>query len=115
MKKLVIAILAVALGAAGCLLAEVAKIDGKWQLSLDTPHGAMQGTLTIQQDGGKLTGTCDVPHVGAMPLTGKLDDKKISISMEVPDNQMKFTMNGTLDGNKMSGTTDFGNWSATRE
>jgi len=114
MKKLLTVILAVTLGAA-CLVAEGLKVEGKWQLALDTPHGAMQGSITFQQDGGKLTGTCEVPHVGAMPLTGKLDDKKISITMEVPDNQMKFTMNGTVDGNKMSGTTEFGNWSATRQ
>ena len=114
MKKLLTAILAVSLVAA-CLLAEGLKVEGKWQLALDTPHGAMQGSLNFRQDGGKLTGTCDVPHVGEMPLTGTLDDKKISITMVVPDNQMKFTMNGTVDGNKMSGTTEFGNWSATRE
>jgi len=113
MKKLII-VLAVTLGVA-CLLAEGLKVDGKWQLSLDTPHGPMQGSLTFRQDGGKLSGTCDVPQVGAMPLTGQLDDKKISITMEVPDNQTKFTMNGTVEGNKMSGTTEFGNWSATRE
>lgn len=115
MKKLLTAILVAALGAATCLAGEGAKIDGKWQLSIDTPHGAMQGSLTFQQDGSKITGTCDVQHIGSMPLTGKLDEKKISISMEVPENQMKITMTGTVEGNKITGTTEFGNWSATRQ
>ena len=115
MKKLLQQFSSSLLGAATCLAGEGAKIDGKWQVTIDTPHGAMQGSLTLQQDGAKITGTCDIQHVGSMPLTGKLDDKKISINMAVPDNQMKVTMTGTVDGNKMTGTTEFGNWSATRQ
>jgi hypothetical protein len=115
MKKLLTTILVVLLGAAACLAAEGAKIAGKWQLTMDTPHGAMQGSLTLQQDGPKITGTCDMQHIGSLSLTGKLDDNKLSLNMEVPDNQMKVAITGTVDGNKMTGTTEFGNWSATRQ
>jgi hypothetical protein len=116
MKKLLTAILTIGF-ATVCLLAQDAKIAGQWQLSLETPHGPMQGKLSFQQEGTKVTGTCDVEHLGSMALSGKVEGKKISISMDVPEAQMKLTMTGTVDGDKMNGTMDptGGNWSATRQ
>ena len=115
MKKLFSAILVLGLFAS-CLLAEHTKIGGKWQLSLDTPHGTVQGALELQQDGSKLTGTYDGPH-GAMRLTGTVDGTKVSFSLEVPGGQESFAFSGALEGsNKMTGSTAVGgSWAATRE
>src|ERR1700716_3940357 len=115
MKKLFSAILVLGLFAS-CLLAEHTKIAGKWQLSLDTPHGTVQGAFELQQDGSKLTGTYDGPH-GAMKVTGTVDGKKVSFTLEVPGGQEAFTFSGALEGsNKMSGSTAPGvSWAATCE
>jgi hypothetical protein len=90
-------------------------IAGKWQMSLQTPHGPMKAALQVKQDGTKITGTCDVENMGSMALTGTVDGKKISFTIEVQEGQ-KFTFSGTVEGNKMGGTTDpdGGDWSASR-
>jgi len=96
-----------------CLLAQE-KIAGKWQINVDTPHGPMQGTLDLQQDGAKFKGNCKVP-IGDFPLTGTLDGKKIDMKFEMPGDAGSFGLSGTISGDKMSGKTQMGGeWSATR-
>jgi hypothetical protein len=111
-------ILFVALAVTDChhpaFAAAAADVGGKWQLSASTPHGTVNGSLDIKQDGDKLTGTCSTDHFEGAPLTGSVDGKKISLSIDVQG--MTITMVGTLDDGKISGTIepDFGSWSATR-
>ena len=90
------------------------KVEGTWRMALDTPHGPMAGALQLKQDGGKLSGSCDIEHLGSMALAGDLEGKKISFHIDVQG--QKFTFLGAVDGDKMSGSTDpgGGNWSATR-
>jgi hypothetical protein len=122
MKKLLSIVLVVALGAC-CLPAqstaaksESAKIAGKGQMAVDTPHGAMKGPLEVKQDGSKLTGTYELEQIGSMALTGKVEGDKVSFSMEVPGPGLTLTFTGTVEGDKMSGSTDHaGNWTATRQ
>ena len=89
MKKLLSTVCVLILGAC-CLFAQSAgntapaKIAGKWQMSLDTPHGPMKGPLQIQQDGSKLTGTYELEMFGSMTLSGKVDGDKVTFNMEVP-------------------------------
>ncbi len=92
-----------------------AAIAGQWQMSLQTPHGPMKAGLQVKQDGTKITGTCDVEHMGSMALAGTVDGKKISFTIEIQEGQ-KITFSGTVDGKKMSGVTEpeGGDWSATR-
>lgn len=121
MKKLLSITLAIVLGAC-CLPAqstaksEPAKVAGKWQMSLETPHGPMKGPLEVKQDGSKLTGTYELEQIGSMTLTGKVEGDKVSFSMEVPGPGLTITFTGTAEGDKMSGSTDHaGNWTARRE
>jgi hypothetical protein len=90
------------------------KVEGTWRLAVDTPHGPMPGTLQLKQDGVRLTGTCEIEHLGSMPLVGQVDGKKISFSIEMQDKR-KITFLGAFNGDKISGSTDpeGGNWSAT--
>ena len=92
-----------------------AAIAGQWQMSLQTPHGPMKAALQVEQDGTKITGTCDVEHMGSMALAGTVHGKKISFTIEVQEGQ-KITFSGTVDGKKMNGVTEpeGGDWSATR-
>ena len=90
-------------------------IAGQWQMSLQTPHGPMKAGLQVKQDGAKISGTCDIDHMGSMTLAGTVDGKKISFSIEI-DGGQKITFSGIVDGKKMTGTTDpeGGDWTATR-
>jgi hypothetical protein len=93
---------------------ESAKVTGTWKLALDTPHGQMPGALQLKQDGGKLTGSVDVEHMGSMPLVGQVEGAKLSFTIEIQGNQ-KVTFNGTIEGDKISGSMEQGgSWSATR-
>jgi hypothetical protein len=64
MKKLLSPVFTIALCFASChdhgmhaaALAqdsEPAKIAGKWQMSMESPHGAVKGPFQVQQDGAK--------------------------------------------------------------
>ncbi len=90
------------------------QLAGSWTMSMDTPHGAVKGSLQLTQDGSKLTGKYEAPHFGTMTITGTLDGTKVSFNLEV---QMAgtFKLSGTASGDKMSGTSEFGSWSASRQ
>jgi hypothetical protein len=115
--KLLSVILVVVLGAATCLFAEekAQTVAGNWRLSLETPHGPMGGSLLLKQDGSKISGTCEVEHMGSLPLTGSQENAKVSLSIEMPGGET-FKLLGSLEGGKMSGTTDpaGGTWTADR-
>src|SRR6185369_16998710 len=89
-----------------------AQVAGKWQIAMETPHGAMNGPMTIEQDGSKLTATIELDHVGTLSLTGKIEGKSILLDMN--RGEMSIKLNGTLNGNKIEGTMapQGGAWSA---
>jgi len=92
-----------------------AKIAGKWQMSMETPHGVVKGPFSVQQEGAKLTTTFEAEMFGTVPGTGTVDGNKVSFSLSIP-NGPQFGFSGTVDGSKMSGKTEMdGTWSATRE
>jgi hypothetical protein len=93
-----------------------AKLAGKWQLTIDTPHGPMKGAFQVVQDGAKLNVTFESEAIGSISGTGALDGRNISFSLTVPDGDHPFTFSGTVDGPKMSGKTMMdGAWSASRD
>ncbi len=128
MKQLLSTIFVFVLGAASChhqivaaqdkghSKSESAKIAGTWKLSMDSPHGTLQGPLQVKQDGAKLTATYEIEHMGLMSLTGTVEGAKVSFSMELPGGAPPFTFTGTVEGDKMSGTTALsGSWTAARQ
>jgi hypothetical protein len=123
MKKRIAGIAVVAL-AGLCLMAqekgraksEPAKIAGEWTLSMDTPHGDMEGPLQLQQDGATVTGTMEAEHFGTIPVKGTLDGNKIELGLEIAVADITFKLSGMVDGNAMSGTTEMGGgWKAARK
>lgn len=81
---------------------------------MNTPHGVMNGTIDLKQDGTKLTGSISTGHGGTTALTGAIDGRKVEWSLEMQG--MQFRMIGALEGTKMSGRTDpeGATWTATR-
>jgi hypothetical protein len=107
-----------------CLLAqenghaksEPAKIAGEWTLSMDTPHGNVEGPLNLKQDGATVTGAMEAGHFGTLPVKGSLDGNKVELDLEIAEADITFKLSGTVDGKAMSGTTEMGGaWKAARK
>jgi len=91
-----------------------AQIAGKWQMSMDTPHGVLKGPFQVQQDGAKLSATFETEMFGTMSATGSVEGRKVSFRIRVPNGPQGFAFSGTVDGPKMSGKTEMdGAWSAS--
>jgi hypothetical protein len=79
----------------------------------------MTQTLTLQQDGTKLSGTLKGQR-GEAPVAGMVSGNNISFSVtrSTPNGDMKIDYTGTVDGDAMKGTvTVMGNsrdWTAKR-
>jgi hypothetical protein len=123
MKKRIAGVVVIAL-AGLCLLAQdkaqaksdPAKIAGEWTLSMDTPHGNVEGPLQLKQDGATVTGTMEAGHFGTLPVKGVVDGNKIELALEIAEAEITFKLSGTVDGNAMNGTTEMGGaWKAARK
>ncbi len=91
-------------------------VAGHWQVSMDTPHGPMKGSMEFKQDGSKVAGTLELGPMGSFAFKGSVEGAKIAFDVELPENQGTLKFAGTIEGDKMSGTTDPHNfnWAATR-
>ena len=96
-----------------------ATVDGTWTGRIvGTPPGDLTMTMTLEQDGSKVTGTLTTEVTGRVTLSGELTDGALTLST-APDAEPSFTMTGSLkdDGN-LSGSlsTHMGDmtWSAER-
>jgi hypothetical protein len=89
-----IAIAAVAVGLATIAAAQAGKVDltGKWIYSVQTDAGSGTPTITLKQDGEKLTG-----H-----YNGQLGD--VDVKGSVKGNDFTFGFSSDLQGNKLDVT-----------
>jgi hypothetical protein len=80
-------------------------VSGNWQLSWQGRQGTQQGTLQLQQDGSKITGTMQGPR-GSIPVSGSLDGNKISLNMQFQGRRRSVTVafTGSVDNDAMNGT-----------
>ena len=106
--KNVILMLSLALAIAVPALAQDAQVAGVWTLTLETPQGTSNPTLTLKQDAQKLTGT----YAGRAedPIEGTIKDKAISFSAKISaqGQEIVLTFAGAVDQDSMKGTVDFG-------
>jgi hypothetical protein len=80
-------------------------VAGTWTLSAETPHGAMDFTLTLKQDGEKLTGTF-VTQGGEIPVAGEAAKGTLTFKMtKQPENYPMLSFKARLkDDGSMTGT-----------
>jgi hypothetical protein len=114
----VMAVLSVGLGAVSA-----PGVAGTWTMSVEAPppHGAMTATLSLKQDGKKVTGTFESEHTGHRTLEGEFADGKLSLSTQDAgaDPGQAFTItaklkdDGTLAGYVSSAAGDM-TWTAKR-
>jgi hypothetical protein len=84
--------------------------DGNWNLTVTTPMGAQQSTLTLKSNGGALEGTMTGPQ-GTVPIEdGKIDGSSLSWSINAVQMAMKINFTAALDGDKISGEAELGSF-----
>jgi hypothetical protein len=105
----------------GVAAAQDAQVAGVWTLSAPGRGGNMQNsTLTLKQDGQKLTGTLAGGRGGDAPLTGTITGNSIafSVTRSTQNGDIKIDYTGTVSGDSMKGSVNMrGNavdWTATK-
>ena len=97
----VLAGVAVLCGASLVSAGQATKTDvtGKWLFTVETSAGSGTPTLTLKQDGEKLTGHYS-GQLGEADLTGTLksSDIKITFTADVQGNSINCVYTGTVDG-----------------
>lgn len=84
-------------------------VDGKWNVTVNSPMGPQKSVLDLKADGGVLTGSAAGPQ-GPQALTdGKVDGNNVSWNMAMTSPMpMTLGFSGTVDGNKISGSVKAG-------
>lgn len=86
-------------------------VSGKWIFTVQTDAGSGTPTVTLKQDGEKLTGHYSSATLGEAELTGtvKGNDVKFSFNADAQGASVTVTYAGTLDGkDSMKGSVDLG-------
>ncbi len=88
-------------------------VDGKWNISVETPIGTKQATLTLSAAGGALTGTQSADGGSAAISDGKVDGSKVSWKVAITD-PMPITLEfeGMVEGDKIAGRANAGAFGA---
>ena len=103
MKKLVVCIIAIvaSLATTAVLLGQdKVDVSGKWVFNVETSAGGGMPTLTLKQDGEKLTGHYSSMTLGEADLTGSVKGREIAFSFtaNVLDMQIPVSYSGTIEG-----------------
>jgi hypothetical protein len=106
------------LGLAGVMLAALAAapqarvdVTGKWAFNVETGAGGGQPTVTLKQDGEKLTGHYSSQTLGEADLTGSVKGGDISFSFnaDAQGTALKVTYTGTIESkDAIKGKVDLG-------
>ena len=85
--------------------------DGKWEIVINSPMGAVKATLDLKTDGANLTGMQSAAQ-GSGPLeNGKVDGNAVSWSAKISSPMpMTLDFNGAIDGDTLSGTVKAGSF-----
>lgn len=103
--------------------ASTASLTGAWTMSLNLDTVNATPSLTLKQDGEKLTGDYTSQQYGKFPLTGTVKGNEVtfSVTLNIDGNSITGTYSGKVqpDGS-LAGSADIGGmmsgtWSATRK
>ncbi|MDA9408731.1 MULTISPECIES: hypothetical protein [unclassified Bradyrhizobium] len=84
-------------------------VDGNWNLTMTTPMGERQATLSLKQAGGTLTGTLDADGNTAEIFDGTVNGDNVSWKVSIT-NPMPLTLEftGTVSGDNINGEMGIG-------
>jgi hypothetical protein len=102
--------------------AAAAKVDvtGVWDMTVETPNGAIENIGTLKQEGEKLTGTL-ASQMGEIALEGTVVGTEIKwvLNIDMGGQQMSIAFAGKVEGETMAGIFEMGGmgtltWSAKK-
>jgi hypothetical protein len=108
---IVAAALIMAGGATGALAQAKINLTGKWVFTVETTAGTGTPTVTLRQDGEKLTGHYSSTNLGEADLTGTVKGQSVNFTFEgnVQGNAVPVTYAATIESkDAMKGTIDIG-------
>ena len=112
MKRLVLLIAGMALAIApaaaqGAAQTKPMDITGAWQMTVESPQGAMVITANFKQEGETLTGN-HVSEMGEAPLKGTVKgvDVEYTLTLDMGGQQMSIVHKAKVDGDTMKGSAD---------
>jgi hypothetical protein len=81
------------------------KIDGNYNLTLDTPVGTQDGSLTLKADGSSLSGTLTNARGSSTFAGGTITGGAVEFDTKIPTplGRLKAHVTGTVDGDHFSG------------
>jgi len=84
-------------------------IDGKWNITMQSPMGAREATAEFTAAGSELSGSFG-GAAGTVPLGGTVDGDKASWAAKVPSpmGEMELKFDGNVDGDALTGNVAFG-------
>jgi hypothetical protein len=99
-----------------------ADVAGTWAITVETPGGTGNPSVTLKQDGETLTGTYSSQVFGEQKVTGTIKGNAISFSFtgSVEGNSIAVTYSGTVEKNTMKGKVTLGDlgegtWTAKKQ
>jgi len=86
-------------------------VDGKWEITIQSPLGAQKATLDLKADGASLTGSQQAAQGSGPVENGKVDGNNVAWSAKI-SSPMPMTLDfaGTVDGDKLSGSVKAGSF-----
>jgi hypothetical protein len=96
-----------------CATAADPVLNGSWQVHQNISGNERDLVCKFSQSGGDLSGSCDFGS-GAVPISGKVEDKKVSWSYksEYNGSPLHVQYSGTLESDKITGTVTVPEYSA---
>ena len=83
--------------------------DGSWNVTINSPMGAQQATLTLATDGGSLSGTMAGAQGTQEFSGGTVDGDNLSWEIDMTQPMpMKLEITGTVSGDEISGNVKLG-------
>jgi hypothetical protein len=86
-------------------------VDGKWEITINSPLGAQKATLDLKSDGASLTGSQQAAQGSGPVENGKVDGNSLSWSAKISSPMpMTLDFTGTVEGDKLSGSVKAGSF-----
>jgi hypothetical protein len=83
-------------------------VQGKWNITMDTPMGEKRGILELQSEGTTLTGWLTHGEHQAAISDGRIDGNQLSWSAKITTPmRLSFKFTATVDADRISGAAKY--------
>lgn len=96
----------------GNAVVPAAQVAGTWAMTLTSPQGPLEITMTLTQSAGGFSGSM-ASQMGSMEITGGEINGQIATwttVLQMGGQSITLTYRGEVDGNRMSGSAELGNF-----